>query len=133
MVEFAVALAKEFKNLDGEQGHHRYQCTGSLGVICAFSRQDKLTEAELMLWRRKAVEHIFHYAATGFHVVPKFHLFQHMPQHIIMAGVPRTFWVYSDESKNGQVKYLWTKFSNGWSTHEQIFLRLMWLDALERL
>ena len=104
-----------------------------LGVICAFSRQDKLTEAELMLWRRKAVEHIFHYAATGFHVVPKFHLSQHMPQHIIMAGAPRTFWVYSDESKNGQVKYLWTKFSKGWSMHEQIFLRLMRLDALEKL
>ena len=88
---------------------------------------------ELMLWRQKAVEHMFHYSGTGFHVVPKFHLFQHMPLHITRAGVPRTYWVYSDETKNRQVKGLWTKVSKGWSMHEQIFLRLMWLEALENL
>ena len=86
-----------------------------------------------MLWRQKAVEHMFHYSGTGFHVVPKFHLFQHMPLHITRAGVPRTYWVYSDETKNRQVKGLWTKVSKGWSMHEQIFLRLMWLEALENL
>ena len=83
--------------------------------------------------RPKAVEHMFHYACTGFHVVPKSHLLQHLPQHIRRSGVPRTFWVYSDESKNKQVKGLWGKVSKGWAMHEQVLERLMWLDALERL
>ncbi len=47
--------------------------------------------------------------------------------------MPRAYWVYSDETKNRQVKGLWEVVSKGHAMHEQIFLRLLWLDALERL
>ena len=129
----AVDLARHFQGFDGELGQHRFGAMQSIQVINSLSRQDALSEEDLMLWRRKAVEHMFHYVCAGFKVVPKFHLLQHLPQHIRRAGVPRTFWVYSDENKNRQVKGLWVMVSKGWSMPEQIFERLMWLDALERM
>ena len=133
LVDFAVSLAREYSELDGEMGQHRFEAMQSFQVIHDLSAQDSLSEEDLVLWRRKAVEHMFHYACTGFHVVPKFHLLQHLPQHIRRSGVPRFFGECSGESKNKQAKGLWGKVSKGWATHEQVFERLMWLDALERI
>lgn len=79
------------------------------------------------------MEHIFHYACCGFDVVLNFHYAQHLPRHILRGGVPRTYWVYSDESKNRQVKGLWSVVSKGHAVHEQILLRLLLLDALNGL
>ena len=133
LVDFAVSLARDYKELDGEIGHHRFEAMQSFQTIHDLSAKDSLSEEDLMLWRRKAVEHMFHYACTGFHVVPKFHLLPHLAQHIRRSGVPRAFLVYSDESKNKQVKGLWGKVSKGWAMHEQVLEKLMRLDALERL
>ena len=72
---------------------------GPIAGICRMARAHVLTDQELMQWRRLSVEHMFHYACCDFCVCPKFHDFQHLPQHILMAGVPRTYWVYSDEAK----------------------------------
>jgi len=38
--------------------------------------------------------------------------------------------VYSDESKNRQVKQLWEKVSKGHSMEQQILLRMLWMEAL---
>jgi hypothetical protein len=66
-----------------------------------------------------------------FKVVPKFYYFQHLPRHILRGGVPRTYWVYSNESKNRQIKQLWRVMFKGHATLEQVFLRLLWLGSLE--
>ena len=105
----------------------------SLASLSRLAKQDTLTEEDLTVWRRLAVEHMFHYACCGWPVVPEFHLLQHFPHFIQRSGVPRAYWVYSDETKNRQVKGLWEVVSKGHAMHEQIFLRLLWLDALERL
>ena len=74
---------------------------------------------------------MFYYVCCWYRVYPKFHYLQHVPHHILKGGVPRTYWVYSDESKNRQVKTLWTAVSKGHSVYEQVLLRLLWLDALQ--
>ena len=45
----------------------------------------------------------------------------------------RTFWVYSDESKNRETKQVWNACSKGHSVYQQVLLRLEWLLALKRL
>jgi hypothetical protein len=130
LVPFTAGLAQDFRGADGELGQHRHHSMTCLAAMCALAKQDALTEDELLEWRRLSVAHMFHYACCGFPVYPKFHYLQHLPQHILRGGVPRTYWVYSDEAKNKQVKGLWTVVSKGWAMHEQVFLRLLWLDAL---
>ena len=131
LVGFTAGLAQDFQEFDGDAGQYRHKCMQSLAAICALARQDVLTEQELMAWRRFSVEHLFYYACCGYKFVPKFHFLQHLPQHILRSGVPRTFWVYSDEAKNKQVKGLWSVVSKGHSMHEQVMLRLLWLDSLQ--
>lgn len=45
----------------------------------------------------------------------------------------RTFWVYSDESKNRQSKRMWNACLKGWFICQQMILSLEWLWALDRL
>ena len=80
-----------------------------------------------------AAVHMYHYAHCGFGVYPKFHYFMHMPEQVERGGVPRNFWVYSDESKNREVKQIWNACSKGWSVSQQVILRLQWLWALKGL
>ena len=133
LVAFTVKLAEDFAWADGDKGHYRQHSMRSLAAICAFAKQEVLTDEELTQWRRLSVEHMFHYACAGFPAYPKFHYFQHMPQHILRGGVPRTYWVYSDEAKNRQVKGLWAAVSKGHSTCQQVLLRILWLDALQNV
>ena len=93
--EEAERLVKEQEVYLGmaRKARDRFEAMQSFQTIHDLSAKDSLSEEDLMLWRRKAVEHMFHYACTGFHVVPKFHLLQHLPQHIRRSGVPKTFWV----------------------------------------
>ena len=131
LVAFTAGLAEEFQQFNGIAGHHRHKCMQSVAAICTLARQDLLTEQDLMTWRRLSAEHMFHYACCGYKVVPKFHYLQHLPQQILRSGVPRTYWVYSDEAKSKQVKGLWSVVSKGHSTHEQVMLRLLWLGSLQ--
>ena len=133
LVGFTAELAEEFQEVDGAAGQHRHKCMQSMAAICSLAKQDMLTEQDLMAWRRLFAEHMFHYACCGYKVVPKFHYAQHFPQHILLSGVPSTFWVYSDEAKSKQVKGLWSAVSKGHSTHEQVMLRLLWLDSLQSM
>jgi hypothetical protein len=55
-----------------------------------------------------------------------------MPQHVARAGVPKSFWVYGEESQNGQLKNLFNVCSKGWSVEQQILLRLEWSFSLRR-
>ena len=57
----------------------------------------------------------------------------HFPTQIERSGVPRGYWVYSDESKNGLVKKLWNVVSKGRSVEQQILLRLLWESELVAL
>ncbi len=93
----------------------------------------KTSKDDLLQWRRLAAEHMFHYASAGFDPKPKIHYCQHLPQHVERCGVPRTFWVYSDESKNREIKNLWGVVSKRHSVFQQVLLRLEWWDALDRI
>jgi len=133
LVGFTADLAEEFKQHDGHLGNHRCCSMQSIASIARLSRQDVLTEGDVTAWRRLSVEHMFHYACCQWPVYPKFRLFQHMPHFILRCGVPRTYWVYSDEAKNKQVKNLWTMVSKGHASFEQVFLRLLWHDDLSHV
>jgi hypothetical protein len=132
LVPFTVGLTEDFNSADGAFSEYRRKCMKCLAAFCSLSKQDCLTEDELTQWRQLSVEHMFYYACCGFPVYPKFHYFQHLPQHILQGGVPRTYWVYSDEAKNRHVKGLWSAVSKGHSVCQQVMLRLLWLDAQER-
>jgi hypothetical protein len=133
LVPFTVELAADFSWADGDLGHYRCQSMQKLARICALAKQEALTHEELTCWRRLSSEHMFYYACSGFPAYPKYHYLQHFPQHILRGGVPRTYWVYSDEAKNKEVKGLWAAVSKGHSVCEQVLLRLLWLDALDNL
>ena len=55
----------------------------------------------------------YYYVKSGFRVYPKHHYFLHMVRHVARAGVPKTFWVYGEESKNSQLKRLFNVCSKG--------------------
>ena len=57
----------------------------------------------------------------------------HFAAQIERAGVPRGFWVYSEESKNSHIKRLWEVCSKGHSIEQSILLRLEWQEALAAL
>ena len=63
----------------------------------------------------------------------EFRYCQHLPQHVERGGVPRTFWVYSDESKNKETKKVWNAMSKGHAVYSQVLLRLEWRDALDHM
>ena len=64
---------------------------------------------------------------------PKFHYAMHLPAQVARGGVPRNFWVYSDESKNAQIRQVFLVVSKGHSEYQQILLRLDWLFELKAL
>ncbi len=102
LVTFTANLAEEIQHQDGKLGSHRHLGMKSLASLSRLARQDTLAEEDLTVWRRLSVEYMFHYACCGWPVVPKFHLLQHFPHFIQRSGVPRAYWVYSDETKNRQ-------------------------------
>ena len=126
-------LAKEFRACDGVLGEHRAQAMETLSEIFSFSRKHQLTKHELVRWRWLNALHMFHYASCGFAVQPKFHYCLHLPEQAERAGCVRTFWVYSDESKNREVKSTWRILSKGFSVCQSLLLRLEWLLALKRM
>ena len=99
--------------------------------MCSMASQRELTSRDLSQWRWTAAVHMYHYAHCGFAVYPKFHYAMHMPEQVERGGVPRIFWVYSDESKNREVKQIWNACSKGWSVCQQVILRSQWLWSLE--
>ena len=133
LLPFALELAQEFREDDGDMGEYRYQCVRHLADIYDLARKRELTEAEVDNWRWSAAMHMFYYVMCDWHVVPKHHYFLHLPEQILQSGVPRSFWVYSDESKNFQLKFLFNKASKGSDVCWQIILRLEQRFILEEL
>ena len=132
-MRFTLDLANEFQDSDGELGRHRAKAMETLSEIFNFSKKSKLTKEELTRWRWLNALHMFHYTKCGFAVQPKFHYFFHLPQQAERGGSVRSFWVYSDEAKNREVKAIWNKVSKGHSVTQQVLLRLEWLLGLERV
>ena len=133
LMPFTLSLAQDFKDSNGELGHHRAKAMETLSEIFAFSKKSQLTKSELVRWRWLNAVHMFHYAKCGFTVQPKFHYFLHLPQQAERSGTVRGFWVYSDEAKNRQAKVIWNKCFKGHGITQQVLLRLEWLLALQRL
>ena len=133
LVPFCLELAAEFRGHDGDLGENRYRSMELLRDLCRLGSRRSLTAQDLAEWRAKAAFHMFYYAACGFRVYPKHHYFLHFPMIIERSGVPRGFWVYSDESKNRQIKLLFQVCSKGHSVEQQMLLRLEWQRALADL
>ena len=130
LVPFTLALADEFRMGEGEFGEERYQSISFLSRICELANQKELSGEELVNWRLWSAYHMYFYARCEFHIYPKHHWFMHFPAQIERSGVPRGSWVYSEESKNAQIKRLWEVCSKGHSVEQQILLRLEWQAAL---
>lgn len=133
LLPFTLALAAELRHTDGALGEHRYQSLGYASKICSLASQREITSDELMSWRAWQALHMFHYASCGFRVYPKFHYALHLPAQVERSGVPRTFWVYSDEGKNSEIRRVFNVCSKGHAVYQQILLRLDWLFALKAL
>ena len=132
-VKNTLDLAKEFQEFDGALGKHRLQAMSTIAEICSLSKKDVLSKQDLMRWRWLAACHMFHYTSCGFTAQPKFHYFLHLPHQMERGGAAKTFWVYSDESKNRETKAIWKACSKGHSVYQQVLLRLEWLLALKRV
>ena len=76
---------------------------------------------------------MYHHLAAGCRVYPKFHFFMHMPQQVRQSGVARSFWCYTEESKNRDVKRIWNMCSKGHAVEQQLLLHLLWDFALQGL
>ena len=133
LVPFTLDLASEFRSADGDLGEDRFQSLRHVAQICDLASRRELTRQDLYNWRVSQALHMFDYARCGFHVTPKFHYSMHLPAQIERGGVPRVFWVYSDEGKNSEIRRLWDACSKGHSPCQQIMLRLEWLSALTAL
>ena len=133
LMAFTLDLAREFRACDGDLGEHRVQAMETLSEVFKFSRKHQLTKQELVRWRWLSALHMFHHASCNFPAQPKFHYFLHLPEQAERGGCVRTFWVYSDESKNREVKSIWRVLSKGHSVCQSLLLRLEWLLALKRM
>ena len=133
IMKFTLDLAREFQEFDGALGKHRLQAMSTIAEICSLSKKDVLSKQDLMRWRWLAACHMFHYTSCGFTAQPKFHYFLHLPHQMERGGTAKTFWVYSDESKNRETKAIWKACSKGHSVYQQVLLRLEWLLALKRV
>ena len=107
-----------------------WRCLNFTHRIYDLASQRELNQQELMHWRWLAAAHMYYYAHCGFRVYPEFHFVLHLPEQVEQSGVPRSFWVYSDESKNAQVKRIFRICSKGHGVCQQVLLRLLWLFAL---
>ena len=99
LVPFTLTLAEEFRAGEGEFGEERYQSINYLSKICEMSQKTELSGEELMNWRLWSAYHMYFFTRCEFHVYPKHHWFMYFPAQIERTGVPRGFWVYSEESK----------------------------------
>ena len=130
LVAFTRELTEQYRSKDGELGEHRFQCMWFLERLCALSRQSVLTPADLVDWRWCSAMFLYHHIMCGHHVTPKFHWFLHFPHIIEQAGAPRSFYLYSDESKNADIKRLYKACSNGNQVCKLILKRLGWQEGL---
>ena len=130
LLQFAVALAQEFKEDGSDVARSRCHAMEELAAMYALVRQHEVSADELMAWRAHAAMFAFHYASCHFKFYPKFHCLMHTPEQVEQSGVLRSFWVYAEESKNRQLKTLFNVCSKGAGVHQQILLRLQWLHAL---
>ena len=133
LLPFTLDLVTEFRREDGDVGEFRYQSVKHLSEVYAFSGKYELSDSELSQWRWASAVHMYYYVSCGYRVYPKHHYFMHLPEHVWRSGVPRSFWVYSDEAKNSQFKNLFEVVSEGSNVCIQILLRLEWRFALEHL
>ena len=133
LLPFAMMLVAEFRLVDGAFGEHRFQCLLQLCDIYELANKTELTDEELTQWRWKASLFLYHYVSCGFRVYPKFHYSFHMPEQIARSGVPRSFWVYSDESKNYQLKKIYQACGTSPAVCQSVLLHVEWLFRLEDL
>ena len=133
LVPFTLELAAEFRDTDGEVGQHRLESMTCVSEIRELVSKRELTNADLLRWRGLEATHMFHYAKCGYRVCPKFHYALHLPAQAERGGAPRVFWVYSDESKNRDVRRIFGLCSKGHAVSQQILLRLDWLFVLKAL
>ena len=131
LVPFAMALAAEFRHVDGALGEHRHACLTYSDNICTMASKKELARQDFLDWRCWQSLHMWHYVECGFRVYPKFHYAMHLPQQVERGGVPRTFWVYSDESKNAQIRTVFEVCPKGHGLYQQALLRLDWLFELK--
>ena len=133
LVQFTANLAEEFQGRDGELGLHRHLAMSNLQALCGLANKPELNAQDMAQRRWTSAVHMYHYAHCGFAVYPKFHHSMHMPEQVERGGVPKTFSVYSHESKNREAKLIWNACSKGWSVCQQVLLRMEWLWALKAL
>ena len=133
LLHFAVDLARELQESNGEIGESRFKSLECLQQIYDLAHRRELTIQDLTRWRALAAQHNYYYAACGFHAYPKFHYFLHIPAQAERGGVPRSFWVFAEETRNRHLKNLYTMCSKGYSICRQILERLQWEQALLHL
>ena len=133
LLRFTVELAEEFKDDGSPICAQRCQMMSELASMYALAQKHSATADELMAWRAHAASFAYFYAACGFKMYPKMHYLMHIPEQVEQGGVLRSFWCYSEESKNRQLKRLFGVCSKGHSLHQQILLRLQWWHALLEL
>ena len=93
----------------------------------------ELSQQELMHWRWLAAIHMYCYCHCEFRVYLKFHYNLHLPEQVERSGVPRSFWEYSDEAKNRDVKRIFCTCSKGHGVCQQVLLRLVWFFVLNSM
>ena len=132
LLPFTLALARDMWRGPGIESH-RLQALECLSDIFALNDQKELNEDGLMRWRRLNATFMYHHICARWRVYPKFHYFMHMPQQVRQSGVARSFWCYTEETKNRALKRLWAISSKGHAVEQQILLHLLWDFALQDL
>lgn len=133
LLPFVANLAEELRSADGALGEHRYQSLSYARRICDLASRRELTKQDMLDWRAWQALHMWHYIQCGFRIYPKFHYAMHLPSQVERGGVPRVFWVYSDEGKNAQIRTVFEICSKGHSVYQQMLLRLDWLFELKAI
>ena len=130
LLPFTLNLARELHG-NTEADKHRCEALECLSEIFAINDKNELNEDDLMRWRHLAARHMYHHTAAGHHVYPKFHFFLHFPQQVRQSGVARSFWCYTEETKNRNFKRLWNVASKGHAVEQQILLHWLWDFSLQ--
>jgi len=133
LLPFTLQLAAEFRDVHNDLAENRYQCVKYLCDIYELANKPEITEDELIVWRMTNCAFLFYYVTCGFKVYPKFHYFFHVPDHVARSGVARSFWVYSDESKNSQLKQIYEVCPTSQKICQSVLLHIEWLFQLEHL
>jgi len=130
LLPFTITLANEFRDRDGAVGERRCHMLLELEAMYNLASQHQVTHQDLMDWRANAAMFMYHYVSCGYKVYPKFHYLLHIPEQVEQSGALRSFWVYAEESKNSQLKQLFSICSKGHGLHQQMLLRMLWWHAL---